>query len=146
MDLDNLRFVLIQFFPFFCERSLTKAMSNVIHYFSLLCTLTFLFIAVFFFFLNAIPVFCHTAFTVPFRSAVFPFQFLFAYPLLPSGGATGLRGTFPGHPRPLHLTFTDIHNTYTPMGAFSRRDSNPADLAVVSEECRSSFHHPTVSP
>jgi hypothetical protein len=26
----------------------------------------------FFFFLNAIPVFCHTAFTVPFRSAVFP--------------------------------------------------------------------------
>jgi hypothetical protein len=41
------------------------------------------------------------------------------------GGATGLRGTFPGHPRPFHLTFTDIHNTYTPMGAFSRRDSNP---------------------
>jgi hypothetical protein len=79
-----------------------------------------------FFFFNAIPVFCHTAFTVPFRSAVFPFQFLFfAYPLLPSGGATGLRGTFPGHPRPFHLTFTDIHNTYIPMGAFSRRDSNP---------------------
>jgi hypothetical protein len=54
------------------------------------------------------------------------FQFHFAYPpLLPSGGATGLRGTFPGHPCPFHLTFTDIHNTYTPMGAFSRRDSNP---------------------
>jgi hypothetical protein len=53
------------------------------------------------------------------------FQFHFADPLLPSGGATGLRGTFPGHPRPFHLTFTDIHNTYTPMGAFSRRDSNP---------------------
>ncbi|KAH0813619.1 hypothetical protein GEV33_009172 [Tenebrio molitor] len=43
-----------------------------------------------------------------------------------SGDATGLRGTFPGHPRPFHLTFTDIHNNiYTPMGAFSRRDSNP---------------------
>jgi hypothetical protein len=50
----------------------------------------------------------------------FPCAFAF------SGDATGLRGTFPGHPRPFHLTFTDIHNNiHTPMGAFSRRDSNP---------------------
>jgi hypothetical protein len=27
---------------------------------------------------------------------------------LPIGDATGLRGAFPGHPRPFHLTFTDI--------------------------------------
>jgi hypothetical protein len=28
-------------------------------------------------------------------------------------------------------------------GAHPAWDLNPADLAVVSEECRSSFHHPT---
>jgi hypothetical protein len=68
---------------------------------------------------------CHSR-TVPFSVGGFSFfQFHFAYPLLPSGGATGLRGTFHGHPRPFYLTFTDIHNTYTPMGAYSRRDSNP---------------------
>jgi hypothetical protein len=33
-----------------------------------------------------------------------------------------------------------------PWEAHPDWDSNPADLAVVSEECRSSFHHPTVSP
>jgi hypothetical protein len=76
----------------------------------------------FFFFLIAIPVFSHTAFYGTFRSAVFSIPISFAF----SGDATGLRGTFPGHPRPFHLTFTDIHNNiYTPMGAFSRRDSNP---------------------
>jgi hypothetical protein len=37
------------------------------------------------------------------------------------------------------------YNT-TSMGGPSGRDLNPADLAVVSEDCCSSFHHPTVSP
>jgi hypothetical protein len=39
----------------------------------------------------------------------------------------------------------NAHNT-TSMGGHPAWDSNPADLAVVSEECRSSSHHPTVSP
>jgi hypothetical protein len=79
----------------------------------------------FFFFLMPFPFFAILLLGYLFGRRFFLFQFHFAYPLLPSGGATGLRGTFPGHPRPFHLTFTDIHNTYTPMGAFSRRDSNP---------------------
>jgi hypothetical protein len=36
------------------------------------------------------------------------------------------------------------YNT-TSMGGPSGRDLNLADLAVVSEECYSSFHHPTVT-
>ncbi|KAJ3631753.1 hypothetical protein MTP99_012862 [Tenebrio molitor] len=54
-----------------------------------------------------------------------------------TGDATGLRGTFPGHPRPFHLTFTDIHNNiyniYTPMGALPDGTRTRADLAVVAE-------------
>jgi hypothetical protein len=85
----------------------------------------------FFFFLIAIPVFCHTAFTVPFGRPFF--QFIFLVPL-PIGDATGLRGTFPGHPRPFHLTFTDIHNNiYTPMGTLPAGTRTRADLAVVAE-------------
>jgi hypothetical protein len=85
----------------------------------------------FFFFLIAIPVFCHTAFTVPFGRPFF--QFIFLVPL-PIGDATGLRGTFPGHPRPFHLTFTDIHNNiYTPMGTLPDGTRTRADLAVVAE-------------
>ncbi|KAH0819214.1 hypothetical protein GEV33_003577 [Tenebrio molitor] len=50
------------------------------------------------------------------------------------GDATGLRGTFPSHPRPFHLTFTDIHNNiYTPMGAFPDGTRTRADPAVVAE-------------
>jgi hypothetical protein len=53
---------------------------------------------------------------------------------LPIGDATGLRGTFPGHPRPFHLTFTDIHNNiYTPMGTLPDGTRTRADLAVVAE-------------
>jgi hypothetical protein len=67
-----------------------------------------------FFFFNAIPVFCHTAFTVPFSVGGFSFfQFHFTYPLLPSGGATGLRGTFPGNPRPFHLFPTGLEPVLT---------------------------------
>jgi hypothetical protein len=83
------------------------------------------------FFLYVIPVFCHTAFTVPFGRPFFNSYSLYPLPILASGGATGLRGTFSDHPSPFHLTFTDTHNIYTPMGV---------------ESVDSSFHHPTVSP
>jgi hypothetical protein len=66
--------------------------------------------------------------------------------------AAGLRGTFPGHPRlpslllfPFWTTQHEIQHKH-PWEAHPAWDLNPADLAVVSEECRSSFHHPTVSP
>jgi hypothetical protein len=76
----------------------------------------------FFFFLYAIPVFCHT-----FRSVVFQFLFLtsFAYPCF----------RWCDHHRcPFHLTFTDIHNNiYTPMGALPDGTRTRADLAVVVE-------------
>jgi hypothetical protein len=57
-------------------------------------------------------------------------------PLFSLGGAAGLRGTFPGHPRPPppllspFWTTQYAHNT-TSMGGPSDRDLNPADLAVV---------------
>jgi hypothetical protein len=61
------------------------------------------------------------------------FQFIFLVPL-PIGDAKGLRGTFPGHPRPFHLTFTDIHNNiYTPMGTLPDGTRTRTDLAVVAE-------------
>jgi hypothetical protein len=64
------------------------------------------------------------------------------------GGVAGVRDTFPGHPRPPSPLLSPFwttqyeHNT-TSMGGPSGRDLNPADLAVTSEECRSSFHHPS---
>jgi hypothetical protein len=62
------------------------------------------------------------------------FSFIvFHYPFF-LGDATGLRGSFPGHPRPFHLTFTDIYNNiYTPMGAFPDGTRTRADLAMVAE-------------
>jgi hypothetical protein len=70
-----------------------------------------------------------------FRSAVFSIHFPCSFaPILSSGDATGLRGTFPGHPRPFHLTFTNIHNNiYTPMSALPDGTRTRADLAVVAE-------------
>jgi hypothetical protein len=54
------------------------------------------------------------------------------------------------HAHPLFSFFLPgQHNTNTTQHLWEAHpawDSNPADLAVVSEECRSSFHHPTVSP
>jgi hypothetical protein len=51
---------------------------------------------------------------------------------------------------PLSSLFLDdttrISQHTTSMGGHPAWDLNPADLAVVSGECRSSFHHPTVSP
>jgi hypothetical protein len=89
----------------------------------------------FFFFLNLPFPFLPYGFYGTFRSAVFQFIFLyhFHYPFF-LGDATGLRGTFPSHPRPFHLTFTDIHNNiYTPMGAFPDGTRTRADFAVVAE-------------
>jgi hypothetical protein len=91
-----------------------------------ICTLVFFCHSRFFF--------CHTAFTVPFGRSFFNSYSLYPLPILASGGATGLRGTFPDHPRPFHLTFTDIHNNiYTPMGALPDGTRTRADLAVVVE-------------
>jgi hypothetical protein len=64
------------------------------------------------FIINAFPFLAIRLLRYLFGRPFFTFNSFFAYPILPSGGATGLRGTFPGHPRPFHLTFTDIHNTY----------------------------------
>ncbi|KAJ3626388.1 hypothetical protein MTP99_016885 [Tenebrio molitor] len=65
----------------------------------------------------------------------------------------GAPGYFPRLPTP---TFSSPSSFFwTPQHEYKHKhpweahpawDSNPADLAVVSEECRSSFHHPTVSP
>jgi hypothetical protein len=66
------------------------------------------------------------------------------------GGAAGLLPPTPTlcHPllsSPLSGRY-ETHTTQHPWEAHPAWDSNPADLAVVSEECRSSFHHATVSP
>jgi hypothetical protein len=72
----------------------------------------------------------------------------FFFPLW-CGGAPGY---FPRLPTPTlsPLLFLDdttrISQHTTSMGGHPAWDLNPADLAVVSGECRSSFHHPTVSP
>jgi hypothetical protein len=99
-------------------------------------------------------------------SFFFFFFFFFAFPFSPYWSirylavgfflfflcAAELRGTFPGHPHPPSLllfsfwaTQHEIQHKH-PWEAHPAWDLNPADLAVVSGECRSSFHHPTVSP
>jgi hypothetical protein len=71
----------------------------------------------------------------------------FLFPLW-CGGAPGY---FPRLPTPTlsPLLFLDdttrISQHTTSIGGHPAWDLNPADLAVVSGECRSSFHHPTVS-
>jgi hypothetical protein len=85
----------------------------------------------FFFFFKCHSRFLPYGFYGTFRSAVF-FNSISWF--LSLGDATRLRGTFPGHPRPFHLTFTDIHNNiYTPMGALPDGTRTRADLAVVAE-------------
>jgi hypothetical protein len=69
----------------------------------------------------------------PYWSACF---FLSFFPFM-CGGASGY------FPLSSHFSFLDNTTRNTAHPAW---DLNPADLAVVSEECRSSFHHPTVSP
>jgi hypothetical protein len=95
------------------------------------------------FFFNS-PFHC-TGLSGTLRSACY---FLSFFPLC----AGGFRGTFPGHPRPPSLLLFPFWTTQHeiqhkhPWEAHPAWDLNPADLAVVSEECRSCFHHPTVSP
>ncbi|KAH0814756.1 hypothetical protein GEV33_008035 [Tenebrio molitor] len=75
--------------------------------------------------------------------------FLLFFPMW-CGGAPGY---FPRLPTPTLSSPSSFF--WTPQHEYKHKhpweahpawDSNPADLAVVSEECRSSFHHPTVSP
>jgi hypothetical protein len=86
-----------------------------------------------FFFLNAIPVFCHTAFTVPFRSAVFPFQFFFLPILSLQVVRRGSGALSPA----THAHSTSHSQTYTtlihPWALFPDGTRTRADLAVVVE-------------
>jgi hypothetical protein len=100
------------------------------------------------FFLNAIPVFGHTAFTVPFRSAVFPFQFLFFCLSSPSfRWCDGAPGHFPRPPTPIpphihrHTQHLYTHGRLFPTGLEPVLTSR-----WWSKKCRSSFHHHSVSP
>jgi hypothetical protein len=91
----------------------------------------FYLIAIFFLSFPFLPYGFYGTFSVGRFSIHFPLSFPLSFLL---GDATGLRGTFPGHPRPFHLTITDIHNNiYTPMGAFPDGTRTRADLAVVAE-------------
>ncbi|KAH0808986.1 hypothetical protein GEV33_013806 [Tenebrio molitor] len=83
----------------------------------------------------AFPLSPLVAYQVPCGRLVFPLFFSLC--------VAGLRGIFPGHPRPPPLLLSGQHNTTSMGAAYPAWDLNPADLAVVSEECRSSFHHPT---
>jgi hypothetical protein len=99
----------------------------------------------------------------------FFFFLVVTFPLSPPGLSGTLRsacfflssfflmcGGAPGYfPRPLTPTLSSPFSfldsitriqTQHPWEAHPAWDLNPVDLAVVSEECRSSFHHPTVSP
>jgi hypothetical protein len=77
----------------------------------------------FFFFLNAIPVFCHTAFTVPFRGRRF---FLFPIPFCLSSPSfrwcDGAPGHFPRPPTPIpphihrHTQHLYTHGRLFPTG------------------------------
>jgi hypothetical protein len=99
---------------------------------------------------------CANEFSLPFSF----FFFFLAFPFSPCWSirylavgfflfflcAAGLRGTFPGHPHPPSLLLFSFWTTQHEIQHKHPWDLNPADLAVVSGECRSSFHHPTVSP
>jgi hypothetical protein len=82
---------------------------------------------------------CHSRFLPygfygTFRSAAYQFLLLISYAYPCFRWCDGGRGTFPDHPRPFHLTFTDIHNNiYTPMGALPDGTRTRADVAVVVE-------------
>jgi hypothetical protein len=90
-----------------------------------------------FFFKLPFAFFCHTASYGTFRSAVFSIPISLFLCLL--RWCDGAPGHFPRPPTPIppHIHRHTQYNIYTPMGAFSRRDSNGirtrADLAVVAE-------------
>jgi hypothetical protein len=97
----------------------------------------------FFFFLSLSP------FTLLGLSGTFTVG-LFLSSFLWCGGAPGYCPRLPTPTLSLLLFLDDttrIQQHTTSMGGPIRPGiRTPADLAVVSEECRSSFHHPTVSP
>jgi hypothetical protein len=79
----------------------------------------------FFFFFNAIPVFCHTAFTVPFRSAIFPFSNSIL-PILSGALSPATHGHSTSHSQ----TYTTLIHPWAP---FPDETRTRADLAVVAE-------------
>jgi hypothetical protein len=97
--------------------------------------------------LNASQSFYYTVPLYIFFHSLSPFTVLVGLFLFFPLCAAGLRGTFPGHPRPPSLLLFpfwasqhEIQHKH-PWEAHPAWDLNPADLAVVS-----SFHHPTVRP
>jgi hypothetical protein len=95
-------------------------------------TVSFLFIIFFYYSLSPF-----TSWSIRYL-AVGLFFFLFFF----SCGAVGLRGTFPGHPRPPSPTLSSPFSFFwTPQHEYKHKhpweahpawDSNPADLAMVS--------------
>jgi hypothetical protein len=95
----------------------------------------------FLFFFYPFP-FHHLAYQVPFAVGLF-FSFFLFYAVRRGSGVLPPAT----HAHPLSSPFSGRHNTNTTThNIHPAWDSNSADLSVVSEECRSSFHHPTVSP
>jgi hypothetical protein len=103
-----------------------------------------LFIAFFIFFYSLSPL---TTWSIRYLCG----RLFFLFFLMWCGGAPGY---FPRPPTPtlsspfsfFWTTQHEYNNTQHLWEAHPAWDSNPADLAVVSEEYRTSFHHPTVAP
>jgi hypothetical protein len=89
---------------------------------------------IFFFFLNAIPVFCHTAFTVPFRSAIFPFSNsilpILSFLQVVRRGSGALSPATHAHSTSHSQTYTTLIHPWAPFPDGTR---TRADLAVVAE-------------
>jgi hypothetical protein len=94
----------------------------------------------FFFFVIAFP-FSPLTSQVPCGRLVFS-SLYFSYVRRGSGVLSPATHAHPTLSSP--FSFLD-NTTQHPWKAHPAWDLNPADLAVVSEECGSSFHHPTVS-
>jgi hypothetical protein len=88
----------------------------------------------FFFFLNAIPVFCHTAFTAPFRSAIFPFSNsilpILSFLQMVRRGSGALSPATHAHSTSHSQTYTTLIHPWAP---FPDETRTRADLAVVAE-------------
>jgi hypothetical protein len=89
---------------------------------------------IFFFFLNAIPVFCHTVFTVPFRSAVFPLSNsilpILSFLQVVRRGSGALSPATHAHSTSHSQTYTTLIHPWAPFPDGTR---TRADLAVVAE-------------
>jgi hypothetical protein len=101
-------------------------------------------IARFFFFFFAFPLSPNRPIRYLLRSAWF---LIFSFVVRRGSGV--LSPATHAHPLSSPFFWTtqhEYHNTQHPWEAHPAWDLNPADLAMVSGECRSSLHHPTVSP